>query len=114
MGPRDSGVWQHLAGTWTTATTSVADRYTFAANGRFASAAAAMTVTRISPTELLQTINAYFGDGSYRIQGNTITLTSDRDRAHPQRGSFRLEADSKDGVVWTDRLCLLLEGIGGE
>lgn len=110
--PQDSLVRRRLAGTWTTATASVADRYTFAANGRFASAAAAMTVTRISPTELLQTTNAYFGDGSYRISGNTITLTSDRDRAHPQRGFFRIEADTQDGNTWTDRLCLLLEGIG--
>jgi hypothetical protein len=112
--PQDAQVPKRLAGTWTTATASVADRYTFAANGRFASAAAAMTITRISPTELLQTTNAYFGDGSYRISGNTITLTTDRDRGHPQRGFFRLEASSQDGNVWTDRLCLLLEGIGGE
>ena len=109
---QDSLVSRRLAGSWVTATASVADRYTFAANGRFASAAAAMTLTRISPTELLQTTNAYFGDGSYRLWGNTITLTSDRDRGHPQRGFLRLEADSKDGVTWTDRLCLLLEGIG--
>lgn len=110
--PRDSVVRRQLAGTWTTATASVADRYTFAANGRFASAAAAMTVTRISPTELLQTTNAYFGDGSYRMAANKITLTMDRDRGHPQRAFFRLESDSQDGVSWKDRLCLLLEGIG--
>src|SRR6266540_2362236 len=110
--PQDSIVRRRLAGTWVTATASVADRYTFAANGRFASAAAAMTVTRISPTELLQTTNAYFGDGSYRIAGNRIELAMDRDRTHPQRGFIRLEQDSQDGMSWKDRLCLLLEGIG--
>ena len=110
--PPDSLVRRRFAGTWTTATGTVADRYTFAANGRFASAAAAMTTTRISPTELLQTTNAYFGDGSYRITGNRIVLATDRDRALPRSGFFRLESATQDGRTWTDRLCLLLEGIG--
>jgi len=102
--PQDSLVRRRLAGAWITATASVADRYVFAANGRLASAAAKKTDR--------QTPDAYFGDGSYRIAGNTITLTSDSNRSHPQRGYFRLEADSQDGSTWKDRLCLLLEGIG--
>jgi hypothetical protein len=106
---------RRLAGSWTTVTATVADRYTFAANGRYASAAAAMTTTRISPTELLQTTNAYFGDGDYTISGSTITLTPDNDRGNPRHGHFRVEQLSKDaGATWTDRLCLLLESIGGE
>lgn len=109
---QDRDMPRRIAGTWTTATASIADRYTFAPNGRYASAAAAMNRTRISQTEILQTTNAYFGDGAYAIQGNTITLTADGDRANPKRGWIRLEQDSKDGATWTDRLCLLLEGIG--
>jgi hypothetical protein len=109
---QDSLVRRLLAGTWTTATATVADRYTFAANGRFASAAAATRVARISPTELLRTTNAHFGDGSYRITDNRIALVMDRDRSHPQQGFFRLEQDSQDGNSWKDRLCLLLAGIG--
>lgn len=113
--PQEREVPRRLAGTWTVATATVADRYTFAANGRYASAAAAMTTTRISPTELLQTTNAYFGDGAYAISGNSITLTGDNDRAHPKHGFFRVEQESKDGgATWSDRLCLLLEGISGE
>ena len=109
---QDREMPRRIAGTWTTATASVADRYTFAPNGRYASAAAAMTRARISQTEILQTTNAYFGDGAYAIRGNTITLTADGDRANPKHGWIRLEQDSKDGATWTDRLCLLLEGIG--
>lgn len=103
---------RQLAGAWVTATASVADRYVFAANGRFASAAAAMTTTRISPNELLTTTNAYFGDGAYQISGNKIVLTRDNDNSHPLRGFWRIESETQDGVTWKDRLCLLLEGIG--
>ena len=109
---QDAAMPRRIAGTWTTATANVADRYTFAPNNRFASAAAAMTRTRISQTEILQTTNAYFGDGAYTIRGSTITLTSDGDRASPKQGWIRVEQDSKDGATWSDRLCLLLEGIG--
>jgi hypothetical protein len=113
--PQDREVPRHLAGAWTIATATVADRYVFAANGRFASAAAAMTTTRISETELLQTTNAYFGNGAYSINGSTITLTTDNDRGNPRRGHFRVDQVSKDGgATWADRLCLLLEGISGE
>lgn len=113
--PQDQQMPRRLAGTWTTATASVADRYTFAANGRYASAAAAMTTTRISPTELLQATNAYFGDGAYAVRGNTITMTSDNNRGSPKQGWFRLEQDSKDGgTTWTDRLCLLFLENGGD
>jgi hypothetical protein len=110
--PQGAQVSRELAGTWTTATANVADRYTFAANGRFASAAAAMTTTRLSPTELLQTTNAYFGDGAYAIRGNVMTLVSDSDRGHPSTRWFRIEQDSNDGSTWVDRLCLLQAGVG--
>jgi hypothetical protein len=113
--PQDLEMPRRIAGTWTTATASVADRYTFAPNGRFASAAAAMTSTRISQTEILQTTNAYFGDGAYVIKGNTITMTSDNNRGAPKQGWVRLEQDSKDGgASWTDRLCLLFLENGGD
>ncbi|HEY6222770.1 MAG TPA: hypothetical protein VIW26_03230 [Gemmatimonadales bacterium] len=113
--PQEREVPRRLAGSWITATASVADRYVFAANGRFASAAAVMTDARISETELLQTTNAYFGDGSWTVSGSTLTLTRDNNRDQPARGRFRVEQVSTDGgVTWSDRLCLLLEGINGE
>jgi hypothetical protein len=74
-----------------------------------------MTTTQISETELLQTTNAYFGNGSYTINSSAISLTTDSDRGNPTRGHLRVEQVSKDGgATWTDRLCLLLEGISGE
>lgn len=109
--PQDAQMPRRIAGTWTVATATVADQYTFAPNGRYASAAAAMTRTRVSLTEILETTNAYFGDGSYTISGNTMVMKADRGTSHTVR--FRLEQDSKDGgATWTDRLCLLEAGIG--
>jgi hypothetical protein len=111
--PLGAQVSRQLAGTWTTATASAADRYTFAANGRFASAAAAMRTKRVSAAELLQMTNAYFGDGAYAIRGNVMTLVFDSDRGHPATRRFRIEQDSKDGgITWVDRLCLLDQGVG--
>ena len=106
-------VMQRLAGVWTTATATVADRYTFAPNGRYASAAAAMTRTRINDAQVLQTTNAYFGDGAYEISDNTLTLTADSDRGRRDVRRFRLEQESRDGgATWSDRLCLFTDGVG--
>lgn len=62
---------------------------------------------------LLATTNAYFGDGAYEISDNTITLTADGDRGRRDVRRFRVEQESRDGgVTWSDRLCLLTEGVG--
>lgn len=108
----DSAMMAKLAGTWTTATGSAADRYTFAPNGRYATAAAAQYRARVSSTEVLQTTHAFFGDGAYAIRGNTITLTSDNNKGSPNTGAFRLEQESKDGRTWAERLCIMRERIG--
>jgi hypothetical protein len=50
-----SAIAGKIAGTWTVATGTVADRYQFAANGRYASAAAVQNYNRISNTEVLET-----------------------------------------------------------
>jgi hypothetical protein len=97
-----------LEGTWTTATATVADRYSFAPNGRYGSAAAATYRTRISPNEVLATTKAFFGNGSYTIRGNTIVFTADDAKNRPITRWFRLEEVSKDvGQTWRERLCIL-------
>jgi hypothetical protein len=111
--PPAQQVMQRLAGVWTTATGTVADRYTFTPSGRYASAAAAMTRTRINNAQVLQTTNAYFGDGAYEISDNTMTLIADGDRGRREVRRFRLEQESGDGgATWSDRLCLLTDGVG--
>jgi hypothetical protein len=99
---------QQLAGDWITATSSVGLQYTFLANGRYRGAGR----TRFS-SESATTTQAFFGDGSYSIDGNTLVLTADNQRRSTM--FFRLEKVSKDsGQTWGDQLCLLDPGAHGE
>lgn len=106
--PDASAMRSRLAGKWTAATATAADQFTFAGNGRYASAAAAQQYAVLSSSELLETTQAYFGNGSYTIQGNAITLTQDDRKNQPEHGFFRVEEESKDeGRNWTPSLYLL-------
>jgi hypothetical protein len=108
--PQDTGALlrKQMAGTWTIATASVADQFTFAGNGRYATAAAAQRYARISSTELLSITDAFFGNGAYTLRGNAITLTQDDRKNQPDNGYFRVEQESKDeGRTWIEIFYLL-------
>ncbi len=97
-----------VAGAWSAATGNSADQFAFAANGRYGSAAAAQQYNRISSTEVLRTTQAFVGNGSYTLRGNTITLTPDDRKDHPEAGFIRVEEESKDyGKTWVEALYLL-------
>jgi hypothetical protein len=97
-----------IAGVWTVATASAADQFAFAPNGRYAGAAAAQQYSRISSSEVLQTTQAFFGNGAYALKGNTITLTPDDRNSRTETGFFRVEEESKDdGRSWMEILYLL-------
>jgi hypothetical protein len=104
----DTGAMRkRIAGVWTTATATVADQFVFAANRRYASAAA-QQYAGISNTELLTTTQAYSGNGAYTLRGNTITLTADDRKDQPESGLIRVEEESKDdGRTWVESLYLL-------
>jgi len=94
-----------LAGEWIAATATAGDKITFAGNGRFANAAAAQQY-HLTTNELITTTQAYFGNGSYTLRGNSITLTQDDNRT--DRGFFRVEQESKDGGrTWADVFYLM-------
>jgi hypothetical protein len=107
-----SAFLKNLPGVWMTATGTSGDRMVFAPNGRFAGASASQKYYRVSGTEVMRTTDAYFGDGSYSINGNSIVLTSDNDKSHPEYGFVRLEQESKDeGRTWTPKLYLLRKSV---
>jgi hypothetical protein len=94
-----------LSGEWIAATATAGDKITFAGNGRFANAAAAQQY-HLGTNELITTTQAYFGNGSYTLRGNSITLTQDDKRT--DHGFFRVEQESKDdGRTWADAFYLM-------
>lgn len=110
---QEAAIRQKLAGSWIMATGSVGGKYTFRADGRYEGTAAARHVNAISNTEVLETTNAFFGDGSYSLNGNTMVLSGDD---HTRRSFFfRVQTVSKDsGRTWADELCMLDPGASGE
>ena len=99
---------QRIAGTWTAATATAASQFVFDATGRYSDAAASQRSNRINSSEVVQTTQAYFGNGAYALRGNTITLTPDDQRNRPETGFIRLEEESTDdGRTWKPTLYLL-------
>jgi len=112
-GDAQAAVRERLAGTWSMATGSVGLQYVFHADGRYADTGATRRVSRVLPGELVETTQAYFGNGSYTFDGNQIILTGDDGRRSVK--NFRLEQNSNDGGrTWVDGLCLLDPGASGE
>jgi hypothetical protein len=58
--------------------------------------------------DVVTTTTAYFGDGTYAVQGNAITLSPDNKSRSPTTGWFRVEETSQDGgSTWVPALYLL-------
>ena len=112
-GDEQAAIQKRLAGEWITATASVGLHYSFDGNGRYDDTGAARHVTRVSPLEVVVTTNAYFGNGSYTFEGNTIVFKSDDGKRTVNY--FRLQQESADGGrTWSDGFCLLDPGATGE
>ena len=99
---------QALVGTWTLASSTAADQFTFDANGRYGGASAAQHYNLAGNDTVIATTQAFFGDGAYSLQGNIITFMPD-DRNRPRNsGRFRIQQESTDGGrTWKPFLYLL-------
>ncbi len=105
---RQSDLSKKIHGVWMSATATAGDRWEFAPNGRFASAAAAQRYFRTSSTEITTVTDAYFGDGAYSVRGHRVTFTYDDHQRRPETGLIRLEQESLDGGrTWSEKLHLL-------
>lgn len=108
----ENSLTKKIAGVWVTATGTASDRFAFTPNGRFAGAAAAQRYARLSSTEILRITDAYFGDGSYIIKGNSIELIYDSEKNNPEKGMLRIEQESRDGGrTWINKLFLTRKSV---
>ncbi len=99
---------RRMSGIWMGVTATAGDRIVFAINGRYAGASVSQQYYAMSSGSLLTVTDAYFGDGSYSLEGNHIILTHDNDKNRIDKGFFRLEQESKDdGRTWKEKLYLL-------
>jgi hypothetical protein len=103
-----SAIASKLVGTWTIATGGVADQYQFTAEGRYATTAAVQRYNAVSSTQVVTSTQAFFGNGSFTVQENSITLTPDAGNGPRVDGRLRLEEESKDGGrTWSPVLYIL-------
>ena len=101
-----SALIQQLVGTWNVATATVADQFTFTADGRYGGASAAQQYNLAGNGTVLTTTQGYFGDGSYTVNGNAMVMTHDNQSRPPTNAFFRIEQETKDGRTWTPLLYL--------
>jgi hypothetical protein len=111
----EAGLMKRMAGVWIMATATAGDRWVFAPNGRYASAAAAQRYAATS-SEVLAITDAYFGNGSWSLKGWNIFFTGDNNKSDTKKGWYRLEEESKDeGNTWVSKLYILrISDVNGE
>jgi len=104
---------QKLVGKWTMATGGVGLQNIFHADGRYLGGAASRTETPAGNRQILVTTTGWFGDGSYTINGNTLTMNRDDGKRFVKL--FRVEELSKDsGRTWKESMCQIDPGASGE
>ena len=99
-----------LAGFWESIGTSVGggavNQYVFTPVGRYAWSGVGQRYMGLSRFETAIWTNMAFGDGSYTLHGNTLTLKSDRGQS--EVWLIRLEQFSEDGgKAWSDKLYMM-------
>jgi hypothetical protein len=98
---------KRMVGVWTTASATVADQYAFTANNRYGGASAVQHYNLVSPGTVLETTQAFFGDGAYALQGNSITLTPDDHNRRTENGFIRVEQECTAGASCVEILYLM-------
>lgn len=99
-----------LAGSWESIGTSVGggavNQYVFTPVGRYAWSGVGQRYMGLSRFETAIWTNTAFGDGSYTLDGNTLTMKSDGGQS--EVWLIRLERFSEDGgKTWSDKLYMM-------
>jgi len=107
--PTGSGLAKGIVGSWESFGSSTGGgavlQYAFTPAGRYAFIGVGQRYMALSRFEAAVWTSTTFGDGSYSVRGNELTLTPDRG----QRETYliRLEQESKDGRNWTEKLYMM-------
>ena len=109
--PGGTALAQRVQGGWQSIGTSTgggaALQYAFTPRGRYAFFGVGQRYMVLSHFDAVVWTSPTFGDGSYVIRGNELTLRPDRGGA-PDPFLFRLEQVSEDGGrTWTEKLFLM-------
>lgn len=102
--PSNDVVAKALLGKWHAPGITAAVDYAFAPNGRYATSAGWAQYNRIDAQTVLMTTHGVFGNGKWKLDGATLTLTPDKGAAEVYR--VRIQSDSEFGV-WNEALYLL-------
>ncbi|HUJ59546.1 MAG TPA: hypothetical protein VLX92_13665 [Kofleriaceae bacterium] len=91
----------HLVGTWHTTAMNVAIRLAFAANGHYRAAYGSDSARQVDPATVEVTTRGYFGEGTYKLDGDTLTLVPDHGK--PQIKHVRWQMTWQLGT-WQEEL----------
>ncbi len=107
--PAGSGLAKGIIGSWESFGSSTGGgavlQYAFTPAGRYAFFGVGQRYMALSRFEAAVWTSTTFGDGSYTVRGNELTLTPDR--GQPETYVIRLEQESKDGRNWTEKLYMM-------
>ena len=107
--PPGSGLAPGIVGSWESFGSSTGGgavlQYVFTPAGRYAFIGVGQRYMALSRFEAAVWTSSTFGDGSYSVRGNELTLTPD----HGPRETYiiRLEQESRDGRTWTQKLYMM-------
>ena len=101
---------RQVQGSWQSVSTSTGGgaslQYAFSPASRYAFIGVGQRYMALSQFEAAVWTSSTFGDGSYTIRGNELTLQPDR--GNPDQYLFRLEQVSEDaGRTWTEKLFMM-------
>ena len=108
--PAATDLARRIQGSWQSIGTSSGGgavlQYAFSPAGRYAFMGVGQRYMALSRFESAVWTSSTFGDGSYALRGNELTLRPDR--GDPDRWLFRLEQVSEDGGrTWTEKLFMM-------
>jgi hypothetical protein len=103
------GLAKGIVGSWESFGSSTGGgavlQYAFTPAGRYAFIGVGQRYMALSRFEAAVWTSTTFGDGSYSVRGNELTLTPDRGQSETY--FIRLEQESKDGRSWTEKLYMM-------